>query len=140
MKRKAKTNPKNKAIPTEFKTLTTSEDDCFGKEWESTDKNCVRCSEYETCMVIFHSQNFERAEEIKAPNSAFLDELDFQAVPWEDIYEQILLNPGEISYEGLLQAVEKYSKCQDKKTIIYKCKNWIISKQIKIKDSCLYCS
>lgn len=120
--------------------LTTIEGDCYTKEWESTNKTCVKCGNYEECMVGFLSNNFKKADKLKGTANAFFDELDWTLVPWEDIFEQILLNPGVITLKDLLDTAKTLSKCIDDKTVKLKVQGWLMSMDVIITDGKLYCN
>lgn len=133
-----KSNIRDKSKPVDISHLIIDEDDCFGNEWENTSKICAKCSEYETCMVLFLSKNNHRVDDIRKKSKNFFDELDWDNVPWTEIFEQIVLNPGEISLQDLRFTVKKLSKCIDDFTLNSKVQNWLIENNIKVKKGCLY--
>jgi len=134
----AKTTNRDKSIPVNIESLITDKDDCFGNEWELSHKSCLSCSEYETCMVLYLENNNTNLAAIKKDHKHFFDELDWKAIPWDDIYEEILLSPGEISIEDFRSTVKTLSKCIDDETVNMKIQNWLIENEIKITKGCLY--
>lgn len=133
-----KTNTRDKSVPADISHLTVDSDDCFGNEWESTNKICTKCSEYEVCMVLSMSKNKEREKEIKKQSKHFFDELDWSNVPWGDIYEQVMMTPGEITLVDLRNTVKELSKCIDNSTVNFKVQNFLIENKIKVEKGCLY--
>ena len=108
-------------------TFMISEDDCFGKEWESVNKTCLKCSEYNFCMV----KTLERTP----PKRKYLDELDWELVPWADLLE--MLQTDNLNFDELVETVIELSKCPDKRTAQIKVTNWAIDNGIKLKDGYL---
>jgi len=137
MDRVAKTEIMDKSKPIDLSTIQTA-DDCYGKLWKSTDKVCVKCTFYDTCMVITKTKNNSKAEVIKKQTKGFFDELDWTLVPWSDIVENVILYDGHVTLKELRETVKILSKCIDDKTVNYKVQNFLIENNIKVKEGCLY--
>jgi len=131
-----KTNTVDTAKPVDISTLTTSDDDCFGKEWESTHKTCKMCSMYDLCMVVTKSDNFVRSKQIR---KSYFDGVDWELVPWDVLKRDIAANPGQ-NYEEVFEVVHTLSKSLDRKTTTMKVKSWLIKNAIKLENKCLYLS
>lgn len=134
--KKSKSNTLNR--PVDISTIKTSNDDCFGS-WENTHKECVSCTYYEVCMVATLKVSPERKNTVKKSNH-FFDELDWKAVPWNDILEQVKQNPGTIEVSDLRSTVKQLAKVIDDTTVIHKVNNWLFDNKIKTKNGCLYLS
>ena len=112
-------NPKFKEFdmskPIELNNATDL-NDCFGNEWEPTHTDCTLCHANAICGTLFH----ERTKAIK-PDKPLLDKTEFDDVPWDAFKEKI----NEVSFEQLVEAVQHYSRCPDRQTVIDYCKNWM---------------
>lgn len=118
--------------PIEITSITTIEGDCFGVEWEATHKECLSCSDYDICLIATKSKTDNK------PDDVYFDLLDWDLVPWSDIINEIIDNPGELSVVNLRALVKEFSKCMDDTTVMYKVQNWILENGIKIESGCLY--
>lgn len=125
--------------PINVEQFSSNPDDCFGNEWHQTAKPCTRCSLYGLCMTVLLSKgNSKKAAQIKKPNKHFLDELDWQAVPWEQIKNEIKKTPGELTLNDLRATVKHLAKVIDDTTVHLKVNNWLINNNIKVTEGCLY--
>lgn len=131
--RKSKNDIIDLSKPINLSQLSNVADDCFGKEWNNIDPACVKCSAYETCMVLCKSTKFA-----KAKKKTYFDQLNWDAVPWSDILSNIKQNPGQTTMNEIREVVKHYSKCIDDVTVNMKVQNWLIENNCKIQDSCVY--
>lgn len=136
--RVTKQGSRDKSIPVNIETLSTSDDDCFGKEWQSDAPPCLRCSMYDLCMVKKDALNAPKKAAIKNKTKHFFDELDWTLVPWEAILTQIKANPGEAKLVKLRAFIKEKARVIDDVTVNAKVNNWIFSNGIKIQNGCLY--
>jgi len=121
--RKAKSGKRDMSKPVDLKVLAPSDGDCFGKEWESTHPECVRCSEYDVCLVL--------TKKTRKPENKFLDEFDWGVVPWDDIKQMI--KEGGVSMAELREAVMLLAGPDiDPGTVRTKINNFCIQNHIKV--------
>lgn len=135
----AKTEVLDLSKPILISSLIIEPEDCLGNEWSLNDKNCLSCSFYDICMVIYLNKgNKEKIVNVKGNNKYFLDEIDWDNVEWDVLKRTIKDNPGEVILDDLVDVVKKQAKVIDGNTVIMRLNSWFISNSIKIKDGCLY--
>jgi hypothetical protein len=131
----SKTQKVNRSKPKDLTSLTLDPDDCFGKEWEISAPECVRCSQYEECMVLVNDLTKEEEKSVRR-GKHFLDEMQWESVPWDDLEE--LIKAQKTSLQDLRDVVGELAKCTDQYTIYLKVQNWLVEKNIKVEDGWLY--
>lgn len=125
----------DRSTPVNIKALQVSDDDCFGKEWEATNKMCVECSMYDECMVYQLSKgNQKTINKVKELSGNFFDEINWDLVPFDDITKMIEKHPNQLTIQNLREVVKDKSKCIDDKTVAIKVNNYLISEGIVITE------
>ena len=140
MDRISKEGTSNSGPPLKLADLVVSSDDCFGKMWQLTNPSCLKCSSYDLCMVVFMEQT-TKGKSNKLKNKVggnFLDELNWDLVPWSDIKRLIQENPKKITLNEVRNLVRKKSKANDEYTVICRVQDWLIQESIKIESGCLF--
>jgi len=115
--------------PIDAKNIQLSADsDCFGVEWEPGNAVCGMCHANPICAIVFNQQTKKMVKAVEEEVGPFLDEIDFDAVPWDKFYMTIATNP--ITYDQLVEAVAAKSKCSDLQTVRYQIDNWMRTKNV----------
>ena len=127
--RKQKTDVLNNRKPIHLSELVINEGDCFGNEYSTTNVTCIKCTYYDVCGIVMHSKRNPKVNEIRKLSGNFFDELDWDAVPWDDLLKVIL--EGEVTLEELREAVKESSKVVDTYTLNIKVQNWMITNNLK---------
>ena len=140
MKRNIKEGTANSGPPINLTELIVDNDDCFGNEWQLTNPDCLKCTSYDLCMVVFSTKgNKAKTDKLKARHGGhFLDELNWDLVPWNDVLRLIQENPKKMSLNELRQFVKKKSNSADDYTVTCKVQDWLIQESIKIEEGWLY--
>lgn len=137
--------PRNKATyatvdfskPLQFKE--TPSNDCFGREWDPTSRDCGVCADMDVCGVYFAEKLKKQTEAInkqaEEKEEYFLDQTDFSLINEEALRKIVITRAKSkegIEVEELFDAVKTKSKCSDDVAVV----EWI--KRFLKKDSNLY--
>jgi len=116
-----KTPRKNKKevdllVPIDVDTLVSSgPDDCFGKEWDPSDKDCSICHDVEICGILKQSTIKSRKKEIEKKVGPMLDQTAFEKVPVGLIVDNIKTwsKSDPATYDELFESISLHAQTKD---------------------------
>lgn len=88
-------------------------DDCIGKLYDPSNNSCAICHDSHICATIYHHTTLKEKRAATKGDKVYLDEVDFERVPVDKIYELIAGSPGYWTTVMLVEAVKKYSGAAD---------------------------
>jgi hypothetical protein len=122
-------------VPEILKSNSNDSEDCFGKEWLHGCLECNMCMAQSVCMIVQTSKVFKQGETLK--KTTWVDEIDFDAVPYEDILNLIKDPNNKFTVQDVRDVFEQTSKCLDKTTVNLKVNMWLTDNKIKIQNGYL---
>ena len=110
-----KTETPNLLLSVVADAYTTDPDDCFSKDWEHNNQQCMICSMQNVCMILSTSNVKKAMEMANAKFSPWVDEIDFSLVPKENLLAALKQNAYPL--QDLRDFFAHYSNCKDTFTV-----------------------
>jgi len=109
---------------------TTDDADCFGKEWKHGHEQCSMCSMQNVCIVLTTKKVQDATDLLLKDFGPWVDEIDFSAVPKEQILQ--VLDTQAIPIDVLRDAFAQYSKCKDAHTVAIQVNMFIRENKLRL--------
>ena len=96
--------------------ISDNPDDCFGKEWDPSDKDCSICHDVETCGIVKQSTIQGRKEKIEKEKGPMLDQTAFEKVPIDNIIINLrnwAADDDPSTYAELEETIMKHAQTKD---------------------------
>jgi hypothetical protein len=87
--------------------------DCFGNEYDQMAPECQYCSANVACSVVYFKRHTKKKiKEIAKEQGHFLDEVDFDTVPFDKIAAMVR-DGKDISSKDTIDVIMRLGKCKD---------------------------
>ena len=91
--------------------------DCFGNEWDPTDKDCAICHDVEICGIVYQEKIKGKKRKAESEKGPFLDQTAFENVPVDKIVKSVRQwaeDDDPATYEELEEQIMDSAKTKDK--------------------------
>lgn len=106
------------------RSMIKEKDDCFGKMWDMTSKECPQCADRDICSILFKDKVDAKAKKIEEDlGSKFLDEADFDNLTSESLYK--FIESGKTTSRDLLMEAMRLTNCDDVIAVKNKVMEWV---------------
>lgn len=87
--------------------------DCFGNEYDQVAPECQYCSANVACSVLYFKRHTKKKiQEVAKEQGHFLDEVDFDNVPFDKI-AKLIKSGKDVSSKDTIAVIMKFGKCKD---------------------------
>lgn len=126
--------------PINLEQFDITAESCFGRLWLPQHKDCSVCADLELCGTIYHHTTLnDKIKKVKKSQGInFLDDVNFDRIPKQELVDEIKKNPGKVTSDHLIKFVKHWSKCDDEDTLIVWIQQFKMDFNIKIKKGLLY--
>lgn len=120
-----KKTPRDKKTEVDLTTLLDpakliTGDDCFGKEWDPSDKDCAICHDVEICGIVAQEGLKKKKRDLEKKKGPFLDMTAFEKVPMDSIVTNIInyAEDGDpATMDELIETIGDKAQTKDKVAI-----------------------